>query len=174
MSVIINLVKVYLIAVVVLVLVTWITSRYISPSDPGGNIGLAGAANIVIGSLVLYHVAPFAKATVEHALDTPIGYGECRVKNIPPDGNGYILIGEIETPDGRRLYHVRAYTGDLELYDLTCRKCKMPEYDVAMKISNYSVEDMDFRVHSLRSVLGYLYTRAALVVRSLKHRIFHK
>jgi len=174
MSVVIKIVKVYLIAVVVLVLVTWITSKYISPSDPEDNIGLAGAANLVIGSVVLYHIAPFAKAAVEHALDTPIGYGECRVKNIPPDGNGYILIGEIETPGGRKLYHVRGYTRDLELYDLTCHKCKMPEYDVAMKISNYSVEAMDFRVYSLRSVLAYLYMRPALAVRSLKHEIFDK
>jgi hypothetical protein len=174
MSVIIKIVKVYLITVVVLVLVAWVTSKNISPSDPGGNIGLAGAANLVVGSLVLYHIAPFAKAVVEHALDTPITYGECRVKNIPPDGNGYILIGEVKTPDGRKLYHARGYTGDLELYDLTCRKCKMPEYDLAMKISNYSVKAMDFRVYSLRSVLGYLYMRAALAVRSLKHEISDK
>lgn len=162
-----KILKQYVVSVTILLLVTYISSNVVLAPAVSMNTRLAGATVNWISFQLVYTIAPYAVAMVEHTINRPIGYGDCRVKNLVPDG--FLLTGRVRMPGtNKEEMHLRAVV-DGKNYDITCPTCEFVYYDMVIRVKDYKVQEQKIQVVNAATVINYIYIRTALLVQRLKH-----
>lgn len=125
-----------------------------------------GVMNFFAGSMVLYNLSSPALATIEHIINRPITYGDCRVKNILPTG---VIVAGVFDSNGRDEPHVRTYSRKSvdRYYDVTCPACEPKQAFFMMGVKDYKVQETLFTEKSWRSINAYLYIRTALFIKKI-------
>lgn len=177
----IKIVREYTTVVIYLVLITFVTSLFTenyarnfrSPNDTSTFSALIITINKIAGD-VLFLMAPYALATIEHAFDRNLTYGDCRIKNLIP--TGFYVVGTVINKEGNRQNHLRAYVEKNNQFipvDYTCPTCEFdPERLMfIVHVQNYEIQKSKIIQKSYTSAVNYVYVVVAAYVQKLKIKL---